>query len=346
MSNTFPTSDIYCLWNDAPERFSTRRVSESVLAKTPLRKSKAAALPFMPKVWGSVPLEDYDWTLVSSHLFAHHVGTTTSRKLQDIYAYVHTPARYIWSPELDKRGQSAAARLVSPYFRKLDKLRASEGTHFAANSKFVKDRIRDTWDQDAVVIYPPVAIKRLQSRQSWLTTLNSAALAQLEQLPETYILGASRFVAYKQLENVIRAGEATGIPVVLAGSGPEERFLREVARQASVPVHFVSSPSDELLYALIQGAIVFVFPPIEDFGILPVEAMALGTPVVVNAMGGAVESVAALKGGVAVELFHGTDIKKAIQEAAGKDMTKAAEYAKDFSEESFSMRIIDWMTKR
>jgi glycosyltransferase involved in cell wall biosynthesis len=174
-------------------------------------------------------------------------------------------------------------------------------------------------------------------------TLNATEVAQIERLPETYILGASRFVPYKQLENVIRAGESSGVPVVLAGSGPEEKVLTNFAEQASVPVYFVRAPSDQLLYALIQRALVFIFPPIEDFGILPVEAMALGTPTIVNSIGGAIESVAALDGGSAVETFEGPEIKAAVHDAATKDMSDAMLKAQIFSEESFSNNVRNWI---
>lgn len=343
MSETFPTAEIFCLWNDAPERFTDTKVTESLLARTPLRKSKAAALPFMPAVWGQVALDGFDWALVSSHLFAHHVGTKSSRNTQRIHVYVHTPARYIWTPELDRRGQNHVARFASPYYRKLDKRRAGDGAQFAANSYFVRDRIQDTWGQEARVIYPPVSISNLQSVPNWVDCLNSEETAQIERLPETYLLGASRFVPYKQLQKVILAGEASGIPVVLAGAGPEEKYLADLAEQASVPVLFVKAPSNRLLYALIQRALVYIFPPIEDFGILPVEAMALGTPAIVNSTGGAVESVTALNGGRAVDSFEGDSIRSAIDYAAGKDMSNAKLRAQQFSEESFSAALRDWI---
>ncbi|GAA1789476.1 hypothetical protein GCM10009712_41070 [Pseudarthrobacter sulfonivorans] len=193
------------------------------------------------------------------------------------------------------------------------------------------------------MIYPPVAVSRLQSESSWRDVLNTTDAEIVARLPRQYILGASRFVAYKQLENVIAAGEASGIPVVLAGAGPEEKFLRDVAESATVPVHFVRAPSDHLLYALIQGAQVFVFPPIEDFGILPVEAMALGTPVVVNSVGGAAESVTALDGGTAVSNFQGSEVAAAVHDAANKNMAEAKLKAQMFSEESFSENLQDWM---
>src|SRR5690606_36447909 len=112
----------------------------------------------------------------------------------------------------------------------------------------------------------------------------------LEELPDAFVLGASRFIRYKRLDLVISAAEKAGLPAVIAGRGPEEQHLRAVAAAARVPVHIVVSPSDEMLYALMQLAAVFVFPAIEDFGIVPVEAQAAGTPVVTGPFGGQVET--------------------------------------------------------
>ena len=92
---------------------------------------------------------------------------------------------------------------------------------------------------------------------------------------------------YKNLTRVIEAGEAVGLPVVLAGSGPEEPVLREVAARASTDVTFVPGPSDAMLFSLYQSATAFIFPAVEDFGIMPVEAMACGTPVIAYEVGGA-----------------------------------------------------------
>lgn len=343
MSKTFPEADMFCLWNDSEGRFPNERITESLLARTPLRRSKALSLPFMPWVWRNVPLDRFDWTLVSSHLFAHHIGTAASRINHRMHVYVHTPARYIWTPELDKRGQNALVRAAAPFFQGLDKRRAAEGAQFAANSAFVRDRIRKTWDQDAQVIYPPVSVSKLKSNKEWTEVLNVHESTLIEALPETYILGASRFVPYKQLDDVISAGEACGLPVVLAGAGPQRKYLGAIAEEASVPVHIIDAPSNQMLYALIQQALVYVFPPVEDFGILPVEAMTLGTPTIVNSIGGAVESVRALGGGTDVPVFHGAVIRTAIDEVAESDMSSAIARSEVFSEESYGKQLRDWI---
>src|SRR5690606_5604475 len=143
------------------------------------------------------------------------------------------------------RGSSRAVKVVSPMFQMIDRKRAQEATAIAANSVFVRDRIRQAWDRDATVIHPPVAVERIRSQSDWRTQVtNDAEQGLLDNLPTPFILGASRFIPYKRLDLVIAAGEKAGLPVVLAGRGPEEAHLHEMAAAASVPVHIVLSPSD------------------------------------------------------------------------------------------------------
>jgi len=347
MADAFPDADIRCLWNDAPERFPGRNVRESWLAKTPLRRNKAAALPFMPAAWAQMKLDEYDAVLVSSHLFAHHIGGRVPAAGPRKHVYVHTPARYIWTPELDPRGGGVLARLASRPLKAIDSKRAGEGATFAANSEFVRDRIRNTWDQDARVIFPPVDVERLQSMGSWREKLNDVDQQTLSGLPSEFILGASRFVPYKRLDLVIEAGEACDLPVVLAGSGPQLAELTAAGVRSSVPVHIILKPTDELLFALYQRATAFVFPPIEDFGIMPVEAMSLGTPVIVGPVGGAMESVNALGGGVIVDSFSKNELRTAIDRASKVDMAPAREKAQlAFSTQTFRTNISDWVSTR
>jgi len=345
MAAAFPDADIKCLWNDAPDRFRDRSVQESWLARTPLRSNKAAALPFMPSTWAKMNVRSYDSILVSSHLFAHHIGGRLPASGPTKHVYVHTPARYIWTPQLDPRGNSAHARLASRPLKAIDRKRASEGSVFAANSEFVRERIRDTWDQDALVIYPPVEVERLQAVSDWREHLSPEDQKVLESLPPGFLLGASRFVPYKRLDLVIQAGEDSGIPVVLAGAGPQLEQLTAAAAQARVPVHIVLRPSNSLLYALYQQAVAFIFPPVEDFGIMPVEAMCLGTPAIVGSLGGAKESVNALRGGIVIDLRSSAEMKSAIDKASTLDMAGAQTLADaNFSSRSFRERIVSWLT--
>ncbi|WP_029947997.1 glycosyltransferase [Leifsonia aquatica] len=344
-ADIYPDADLLCLWNDVPDRFEGREVAESVLARTPLRRSKALALPTMPLIWRKLRKHaDYDWMLVSSHLFAHH-ARITSVPAERKFVYVHTPARYIWSPELDARGRNPLVRAVAPLLRALDARRARANANVAANSEFVRKRIKDSWGVDATVIHPPVDVAKLQAVANWSTRLSAKERSVINALPAHYVLGASRFVGYKCLDLVIAAGRASGIPVVIAGSGPEERRLRSLAEDAGVPVHFVIEPSDSLLSALMQRAAVYVFPAVEDFGIMPVEAMALGTPVVINTAGGTSESVIDGVTGIAVADFDDeTELRNAIERALVLDGQVARVHARVFDTPRFQSAIRSWMS--
>lgn len=290
MVSAFPESDIFCLWSDAPGRYPNQHVSESLLSRTPLRKHKALAIPAMLSTWRSLnPSSAYDWMLVSSHLFAHHARIPSQRIPKHVY--VHTPARYVWNPELDARGAAWPFRLASKYLKPLDRSRAREANSLIANSNFVRARIEHSWELESTVLYPPVRVRELQSEPNWETRVQPEEARILDALPNDFVLGASRFVPYKRLDAVIDAASAAGLPVVIAGSGPQEGRLKALAANASVPVTFVISPSDAMLNVLFARALVYMFPPVEDFGIMPIEAMAMGTPVVANVVGGAAESV-------------------------------------------------------
>jgi glycosyltransferase involved in cell wall biosynthesis len=345
IADAFPGSDVVVPWNNAPERLHGHVVRESWLATSPLRNRKALAALVLPFVWRRLvpPAARYDWVIASSHLFSHHVRLRGASAASPKFVYVHSPARYIWNPELDARGASALARAVSVLLKPVDRFRAREATAIAANSEYVRQRVRRAWHRDAVVIHPPVDVDRIAAVPDWADRLPAADRAVVAALPGRYILGASRFIGYKRLDLVIRAGEAAGLPVVLAGGGPDRPLLEQAAAGAAVPVTFVDEPSDAMLYALYQRAHVFVFPPVEDFGMMPVEAMAAGTPVIANAEGGTRESVVDGLSGVLVERFDADTLRSAVQRAGELDRDRIRAHAARFSVDAFQSRIRTWV---
>lgn len=330
----------FCLWNDSGGRFAG--VTETVLARTPLRRSKALALPLMPMVWRHLPARNADWVLCSSHLFAHQARFAGPARQAPKLVYAHTPARYVWAPEHDGRGGGPAARAVSALIRPVDRRRAVEPVAIAANSEFVAARIAKTWDREASVIYPPVDVTGFSAAPRELSAREGELLASL---PRPYLLGVSRFVPYKRLDRVIDAGVASGLPVVLAGGGPDERRLRDLALGRGIPVVFVADPSQDLLAELYRQALALVFPAIEDFGIMPVEAMASGTPVVAGRVGGTAESVIDGVTGALVDQWDASELAVAVERAAQAEGAACVARAEQYDESAFVRRITAWVAE-
>jgi glycosyltransferase involved in cell wall biosynthesis len=188
--------------------------------------------------------------------------------------------RYVWDRYDDYFGpgrSGLAARLLmpllAPALRRWDARTADRVTAYVANSAYVASRIRRYYGRDAAVIPPPVDTE--------FFTPGDAA-------PGTYDLVVSALVPYKRIEVVLEAYRGTGWPVRIVGSGPERARL-----EASAPpeVTFVGAVDDLALRELYRGCRAVLMPGIEDFGIVPVEAMACGRPAIVFAEGGGVESV-------------------------------------------------------
>ncbi|MFT4234554.1 MAG: glycosyltransferase [Microbacterium sp.] len=335
IARVFPDAERWCLWNDAGDRFAP--VHETILARTPLRGRKALALPVMPAVWRHLPRREVDFVLASSHLFAHHARFAGPAREAPKLVYAHTPARYIWAPELDGRGNGVAARAASAVLKPLDRKRAQEPVAIAANSRFIADRVAEAWQREAEVIHPSVAIEQFLVEPQ----LSPEERAELDSLPTQFVAGFSRFVPYKRLEAAIEVGRVAGLPVVLAGSGPDEARLRASADERHPgSVTFVDRPSTPLLAAILQRAALLAFAPIEDFGIIPVEAMAAGTPALVNATGGAVESVVDGVTGAHVHDWESdSELRAATERALAASPDACRTRARDFGEDVFARRI-------
>jgi glycosyltransferase involved in cell wall biosynthesis len=340
LAGLYPDASIRALWNDAPLRFASDRVSETWLARTPLRRHKSAALPFMPTTWRHLGHDDSEWILCSSHLFSHHARFSGPSRHADKYVYAYTSARYIWHPELDSRGQSALVRLAVPPLKRIDRARAQEAKSIASISRFVQDRLKDSWRRDSEVIYPPVEVARFAGDDGVLTEREEEILASL---PETFLLGASRFIPYKRLDLVVETGRASDVPVVLAGDGPLLSQFELVAREKPGTVHIVKSPSHALLRELYRRCLAYVFPAVEDFGIMPVEAMATGAAVIASSVGGAAETVVDGGTGVLLDVFDARHMRQAVDRVGTVRAEDSVARAWQFDEAVFRRRIAGWI---
>lgn len=341
IARIYPDASVRCLWDDDPTRFESGRVSETWLARTPFRKKKSLALPLMPSTWRHLGMSDAEWILCSSHLFAHHARFSGAARHAPKYVYTYTPARYIWEPEIDQRGNSLIARMVARPLQKLDANRAQEATSIAAISEFVRERIARAWGRDSVVIYPPVDVQAYAFGS--IDELLPAEREILSKLPDKFVLGASRFIPYKRLDLVIRLGVASQTHVVLAGDGPSLGELETLAAQFPGQVTFVGRPSQPFLRELYRRALALVFPPIEDFGIMPVEAMATGTPVIARSIGGAAETVVHGETGILLDEFTVSEMQRAVERVVEIKADACRAQAAKFDRTAFQRGMTDWV---
>jgi glycosyltransferase involved in cell wall biosynthesis len=331
IASLIPQADRYVLWRDRDADRTDLR--ESWLSRTPLRRSKALALPMMPLAWRTLTRQPFDVVISSSHAFAHTVKLRSSPDARYL-SYVHSPARYVWSPDFDGRG---GGRMLAGPRRLLQRadLRLSRHVHaYAANSVEVRNRIRRFWNRDAEVIAPPVD-----------TEYFAGAPADLRSQPRDYLLGIGRWIGYKNFDLMIAIADQAGVPLVLAGSGPDESALRKAAATVRVPVRFEVRPSRERLRELYWGAKALLYPAHEDFGIVPVEAQACGTPVIGLNRGGLLETVADGVTGFLIDGLSPRAYAAVVPRVDNLSRADISRQAEQFSRHAFSLAMTNWLAR-
>lgn len=334
MAQAYPDADLYALtWDrDAYFDFGGRPVTTTFLDRRPrLRDRRELTLPLMSLAWKTIDLKgEYDTVLTSSHAF---VRSFPPAKSAVHFCYCHTPLRYAWVPDIDERTSRPipGKSLAFAALREWDRRTAKNVDHFAANSTAVRDRIHECYGRDSVVIHPPV----------------DTVFYDLPEQPveRSRALAVSRFVPYKSVALAIEACAAAGVPLTVAGKGPQERELRQLAADLGANVSFEISPSDERLRELYRASLALVFPANEDFGIIPVEAQACGAPVVALDLGGARDTVVQGETGLRVAGQEVDLFAAAIREVATSPPPAAAcrANAEGFSVERFIAQLRDWV---
>lgn len=276
----FPQADLYthvAIPENLSDALNRHSITETFVGRLPgAKKHYQKYLPFMPRALESLDLTGYD--LVISSESGPAKGVITDPDTVHL-CYCHSPMRYIWDQYHVYRAQAGRVAklimpLMAPSLRLWDHASAARPDHIIANSEFIRRRISKSWGRDASVIHPPVDLSAFQPGDP-------------DAIGEFYLY-VGELVSYKRPDLMVEAFNASGKPLVVIGEGAEKAALEQMA---SSNVTFLGRASFDVLKDHYARCRALVFPGVEDFGIIPLEAMASGRPVIAYAKGGALETV-------------------------------------------------------
>ncbi len=341
--NIFPEADVFALVDFLNEEqrnqiLKGKYAKTSFIQKLPLaRRHHRNYLPLFPKAIESLDLSKYDLILSSSHAVTK--GVRKSEKQLHI-SYCHSPMRYIWdeaeryfaASNLNKGVKKLIANQILKYLRKWDLKTSQLPDYLIANSNYISEKIKRIYQRDADVIYPPVDVD----------------LFQLDEAKEDYYLTASRLVPYKKVDLIVEAfAKMPEKKLLVIGSGPEKK---KILSKLTPNIEFLGYKDFESLKNYMQKAKAFIFAAEEDFGIIVIEAMACGTPVIALNRGGTAETVIDKQTGIHFQNQSVDDLKKAVNRF--EDINEhfnpkiISEYAKKFSRTIFEERIKNFVFEK
>jgi glycosyltransferase involved in cell wall biosynthesis len=322
------------------------RVSEVIEAR-PIHTSLLQYMPFSAKKYRSyLPLfplfaelnkagAGAEIIISTSHAVAKGMVVRSGLPRPFHICYIHTPMRYVWDMfdeyfGAERVGAFLSTAVFAPVARLLqtyDKWTLDRVDLFIANSTYVAERVKRIYGREALVVAPPVDTERFRT---------------LKREPEDWYLVVSAMVPYKRVDHAIRAAAWLGKRLKLVGDGPEVPTLKRLANELGARVEFEGFVSDADLGDYYRRARALLFPGVEDFGIVPVEAIACGCPVIALGFGGILDSMTA---DTAVFYYEATweSLEMAmlsfeIKESFFKEPTLRARAAL-FSEENFLVKF-------
>ena len=306
--------------------FGRHKITESFIGHFPgARKSCQKYLPFMPLALERFDLNGYDLIISSESGPAKGIRKPADAKH---ICYCHTPMRYVWDMYEDYYraaglGGKIAMKLFRKYLQKYDLRSAGSVDLFVANSRFVAERIKRIYRRDSVVVHPPV---------------DCGFFSEGKYCKKEYYLFAGQLIPYKRPDLALEACRKLGRKLVFVGTGSMEKELK---KRAGHDVEFAGRVSGEKLRQYYAEARALLFPGIEDFGIVPLEAQAAGTPVIAFGAGGALETVQANKTGLFFDRADAETLAQAILEFENRIWddapcrTRAAEFSPSVFREKF-----------
>ncbi len=341
LTELFPDAPIYTLIYDPKKMrgvFSNKKIRTSFLQKIPFVKSYHRIFPFlMPIAIEQFDLSNYDIVLSDSASFAK--GVITKPETLHI-CYCHTPPRYAWDDShkyIEEYGFPKIIKRLIPFFmnyiRLWDREAALRVDKFICNSNFVARRIKKYYNRKATVIYPSVDTRAFYPVKS-----------DGHQTKEADFLMVGRLLPYKRFDIAIEAFNKMGKPLKIIGDGPEIKRLKKLAKKN---IEFLGELSGEKLREYYQNCQALIFPQEEDFGIVALEAMACGRPVIAYRGGGALESVKEGETGAFFNEQTSEALMKAVKEFKPKNFNpqKIRQHALKFSKDKFKKKIKNFVER-
>lgn len=275
----FPGADIFThVYDEASMSSSIRRarVTTSFINRLPMaRRYYQYYLPLMPMALEQLDLRGYD--LIISSESGPAKGVITDPDSLHL-CYCHSPMRYLWDHYHQYREQSGPlVKAIMPFsyhrLRQWDVSSSARVDKFVANSTFIQSRIRKNWRRDSDIVHPPVETNLFKP---------------VRDVGDAY-LWVGQMVPYKRPDLAVEAFNRTGLPLLMVGSGAMSKKLKAIAKPN---IRIVDRLDFDQLRAAYARARALIFTAEEDFGIVPVEAMASGRPVLAYGKGGVLDSVA------------------------------------------------------
>ncbi len=338
---SFPEADIFTsvFFQDNNPIFKDRKITTSFIQKIAfLNKSHKLALSYRPLAFESFDLSEYD--IVISLTSAESKWVITKPNTLHI-CYCHTPTRYFWSHYheylnmmefwiLNFFWKWLMPKMVHK-LRQWDYLAAQRPDYFIANSQNTADRIKKYYDREGEVIYPWIEIKEFK----------------LNEKKDDFYLYVWRCIPYKKFDLIVEAFNKNGRKLILV-TNTDNKLYRELREKSKDNIEWKFNISNEEKNELFSQAKAFLFPPEEDFGLVPIEAMACWTPVIAYKKWGALETVIDKKTGLFFNKQTSNSLNKQIEnfEEMNFDAKFIREHAEKFNKEIFKENILKFINKK
>lgn len=341
----FPEADTYTsvCFMDHP-MLEWRRVYTSWLQRVPFfnRRHKLAGI-LRPFAFRSFDLSEYDIIISSSSAEAKNAGFSKRGKNTKHICYCHTPIRYYWSHYNEYRNMmefgflNPLARFVLDqlinWLRRLDYEAAQKVDFFIANSENTRERIQKYYNRESEVIYPGVEI---------LENSGFFNLSQHSILSQSYYVWIWRCIPYKRFDLLVDTFNENGKKLILC-TATDTPLFQELKTKSKPNIEWMFGVDNLEKILLMANAKAFLFPPEEDFGLVPIEAMAMGTPVIAYGEWWALETVVDWETGT----FFSPQTPEALNRTIEKfetmtfDRENIHNHAKNFGKEVFQEKILE-----